>query len=252
MFTKNLVDVILPAYNSERFIIKTVNSIINQTYTNWRIIIIDDASTDKTLVLLNSFYKSFLYKKKILIIKNLTNKGQAYSRNIGLENAKSEFVAFIDSDDIWMRQKLEKQIKFMKTFNYDFTYTDYKVSKDNISKIVYVPMSYNYSQFVLNTSIATSTMVIKTKIISNFFPINIRLCEDYLFKCKLLKEYNAYKCQGAYTKYVLRNNSLQSSRIRVLLSVWSINKHFNKMNIIQNLFSIFFISINSLIKYGIR
>jgi len=252
MFMKNLVDVILPVYNSESFIIKTVNSIINQSYSNWRIIIIDDASTDKTLLLLNSFYKSLIYKKKIFIIKNLINKGQAYCRNMGLKYSKSEYVAFIDSDDLWMREKLEKQIKFMKTFDYVFTYTDYKIFRNNKSKIVYVPMHYNYSQFVLNTSIATSTMVIKKKVINNFFPVQIRLCEDYLFKCKLLKENKAYKCQGAYTKYTLRKNSLQSSRMRVLLSVWSINKHFNKMNIIQNIFSIFFISINSLIKYGIR
>jgi glycosyltransferase involved in cell wall biosynthesis len=252
MLVKNLVDIILPVYNSERFIIKTVNSIINQSYNNWRIIIIDDASTDKTLILLNKFYKKFIQKKKILIIKNFINKGQAYCRNIGLKHSKSEFVAFIDSDDLWMRQKLAKQIKFMKNFNYFFTYTDYKISKNGKTKIIYPPLNYNYSKFILNTSIATSTMVINKQALKNLFPIKIRLCEDYLFKCKLLKEYNAYKYPGVYTEYILRKNSLQSSRIKVLLAVWNINKHFNKMNIMQNLFSIFLISINSLIKYGIR
>jgi teichuronic acid biosynthesis glycosyltransferase TuaG len=252
MFAKNFVDVILPVYNSEEFLIKTVNSVINQTYSNWRIIIIDDASTDKTIELLNNCYKKFIYKKKILIIKNIYNKGQAYCRNLGLKYSKSEFVAFIDSDDLWMRQKLAGQIKFMKTFNYFFTYTDYKITKNNKTKIIFAPMDYNYSQFVLNTSIATSTMVIRKQAINNLFPIKIRLCEDYLFKCKLLKEYNAYKYPGAHTKYVLRKDSLQSSRIKVLLAVWNINKYYNKMNIIKNLFSILFISINSLIKYGIR
>jgi teichuronic acid biosynthesis glycosyltransferase TuaG len=252
MFKKNFIDVILPVYNSEKFVIKTVNSIINQSFNNWRIIIIDDASNDKTLELLNDFYKKFIKKKKILIFKNFINKGQAYCRNIGLKYSKSEFVAFIDSDDLWMRQKLTKQIKFMKTFNYFFTYTDYKITKNSKTRIICTPVNYNYSQFVLNTSIATSTMVIRKQAISNLFPNKVRLCEDYLFKCKLLKKYNAYKCPGAYTKYTLRKNSLQSSRIRVLLAVWNINKQFNKMNIMQNLFSIFFISFNSLIKYGIR
>ena len=90
MFAKNLVDVILPVFNSEKFIIKTVNSIINQSYNNWRLIIIDDASTDKTLILLNKFYKNLIDKKKIIIFKNLINKGQAYSRNVGLKYSKSE------------------------------------------------------------------------------------------------------------------------------------------------------------------
>jgi glycosyltransferase involved in cell wall biosynthesis len=129
MSVKNYVDVILPTYNSEKFIIKTVNSIINQSFNEWRIIIIDDASSDKTLKLLNNFYKDFISKKKIVILKNTTNKGQAYSRNVGIKYAKSEFIAFIDSDDIWMPHKLSKQIKFMKNFNYSFTYTDYKVCK---------------------------------------------------------------------------------------------------------------------------
>jgi teichuronic acid biosynthesis glycosyltransferase TuaG len=252
MFAKNFVDIILPVFNSEKFIIKTVNSIINQSYNNWRLIIIDDASTDKTVTLLNNLYKNLIDKKKIIIFKNLINKGQAYSRNVGLKYSKSEFVAFIDSDDLWMPEKLAKQIKFMKDFNYVFTYTDYIVFKNNKDKTIHVPIDYNYSQFVFNTSIATSTIITRRHAISNLFPDKIRLCEDYLFKCKLLKKYSANKFPGVYTKYIVRKNSLQSSRIKVLLAVWSINKNFNKMTIIQNLLSVFFITINSLTKYGIR
>ena len=252
MFLKNLVDVIVPVYNSEKFILKTINSIINQNYTNWRVIIIDDGSTDKTVDLLNNFYKKFIIKKKIIIFKNQINKGQAYSRNIGLKYSKSEFVAFIDSDDLWMRPKLAKQIKFMNDFNYNFSYTDYKVFNNNKIKIAEAPLSYNYSKLIHNTSIATSTIMLRRVSISNFFLPEIKLCEDYLFKCQLLKKHNAYKCPGVYTKYIVRKNSLQSSRIKVLLAVWNINKNFNKMNIIKNFFSLLFISINSLIKYGIR
>jgi hypothetical protein len=95
-------------------------------------------------------------------------------------------------------------------------------------------------------------MIIKKKVINNFFPVQIRLCEDYFFKCKLLKKINAYKSPGVFTKYLVRNNSLQSSRIKVLWAVWNINRNLNKMSVVKNLMSIFFISINSLIKYGIR
>jgi teichuronic acid biosynthesis glycosyltransferase TuaG len=252
MSAKNLVDVILPVYNSEKFIIKTINSIINQSFNKWRIIIIDDASSDKTLFIIKKFYKKFILKKKLLLIRNLINRGQGYCRNLGLKYSNSEFVAFIDSDDLWMKKKLERQIRFMKTFNYVFTYTDYKVFNNDKIKIIYPPINYNYSKFVLNTSIATSTMILHKKIINNLFSTKIRFCEDYLFKCELLKKYNANKYPGIYTKYIVRKDSLQSSRKKVLLAVWNINKNFNKMNIIKNIFSILFISINSLIKYGIR
>jgi teichuronic acid biosynthesis glycosyltransferase TuaG len=252
MYKKNQIDIVLPTFNSEKFIIKTINSIINQSFRNWRIIIIDDASTDRTLSILNIFYKKFIKKKKILIVKNFVNKGQSYCRNIGIKYSKSKYIAFIDSDDMWSKKKLERQINFMIKKNYMFTYTDYKVLKNNKSYNICTPLNFNLFKFVKNTSIATSTMIISRKIITTFFPDKIRLCEDYFFKCMLLKKYDAYKCPGVLAKYLVRKNSLQSSRIRVLLAVWKINKNFNQMNIFENLLSIIFISINSILKYGFR
>jgi len=249
---KNYVDIILPVYNSKNFIIRTLESVVSQSYRCWKLIIIDDKSSDGTSILLNNFYKNSKFKNRILILRNKKNKGQGHCRNIGLKNSKSEFVAFIDSDDLWMKKKLEKQIQFMKDLNYSFTYTDYKISQDNKNKIIHVPASYNYNQFILNTSICTSTMIIPNEAINIYFPSKIRLCEDYFFKCKLLKQIKAYKFPGVYTKYLVRNNSLQSSRIKVLLAVWNINRNLNKMSVVKSLISIFFISVNSLIKYGTR
>ena len=252
MYKKNQIDIILPTFNSEKFIIKTVNSIINQSFRNWRIIIIDDASTDKTLSILKIFYEKLIKKKKIIIIKNLVNKGQSYCRNIGIKYSKSKYIAFIDSDDLWLKKKLERQIKFMIKKKYFFTYTDYKVLKNNKSYNIYNPLNFNLLKFVRNTSIATSTMIICRKVITTLFPNKVRLCEDYFFKCALLKKYDANKCPGVLAKYLVRKDSLQSSRIRVLLAVWKINKNFNQMNFFENFLSITFISINSILKYGFR
>lgn len=252
MYKKNQIDIILPTFNSEKFIIKTVKSIVNQSFKNWRIIIIDDASTDRTLTILKIFYKKLIKKKKIYIVKNLVNKGQGYCRNIGIKFSKSKYIAFIDSDDLWFKKKLEKQIKFMVKKNYLFTYTDYKVLKKNKSYNIYCPLNFNLLKFVKNTSIATSTMIICREAITSFFPNKIRLCEDYFFKCALLKKYDAYKYPGILTKYLVRKDSLQSSRIRVLLAVWKINKNFNKMNFFENFLSVICISTNSFFKYGFR
>ena len=252
MYKKNQIDIILPTFNSEKFIIKTVKSIVNQSFKNWRIIIIDDASTDRTLTILKIFYKKLIKKKKIILIINHINKGQSYCRNVGIKYSKSKFIAFIDSDDLWFKKKLEKQIKFMIKKNYFFTYTDYKVLKNNKSYNIYTPSNFNLVKFVRNTSIATSSMIICREVITTLFPNKIRLCEDYYFKCALLKKIYAFKCPNVLAKYLVRKDSLQSSRIRVLLAVWKINKNFNQMNIFMNLLSIIFISINSIKKYGFR
>jgi teichuronic acid biosynthesis glycosyltransferase TuaG len=161
-------------------------------------------------------------------------------------------VAFIDSDDLWVKNKLEKQIKYMLDYGYSFTYSDYKSIKKNEIKKIKTPNFFNYITFIKNTSIATSTMILKKKIMNNIFFPKLKICEDYYLKCQILKTNHAYKCPGVYSFYRLRDNSLQSNRLKVLLGVWNINKKLNNMNFINNLISIFFITYNSLKKYAFR
>lgn len=246
------VDIVLPVYNSEDFILDTLQSIINQTYKKWRIIIIDDNSNDSSVDIINRFIKKNLSQKRIIFIKNKKNRGQAFSRNLALKYCSSEFVAFIDSDDTWQKNKLKKQIKFMLKNDLFFSYSDYKIIKNDKIKIIKTPNFFNYKTFIKNTSIATCTMIIKRQILKNIFFPDLKLCEDYYFKCKILKFIEAYKCPGVYSFYRLRNNSLQSSRFKVLLSLWNINKSLNNMKFINNLISILFIALNSLKKYAFR
>jgi teichuronic acid biosynthesis glycosyltransferase TuaG len=247
------VDIIIPVYNSQKFITKTIKSVFRQTYKNWKLIIIDDASIDNTIKLVEKICKKVKKRRKITILKNNINKGQAFSRNRGLKHSKSEFVTFLDSDDFWDKNKLKNQIKFMLSNNYDFTYTDYKIIKNNKIKKITVPDCYNFKKFIHNSSINTCTMILKKKIIKNIYFKNLRFSEDYFFKCQILRKgYIAYKCPGSYAYYLLRKNSLQSNRLSVFFSLWAINKNLNKMNFLQNINSIFFIIVNSLKKYGFR
>lgn len=248
----NKVDIIIPAYNSQKYISKTIKSVFRQTYKNWKLIIIDDASTDDTKKILDTIYKKNK-KKKITILKNNINRGQAFSRNRGLKYSKSKFVTFLDSDDFWDKNKLKNQIKFMLRNNYDFTYTDYKVIKNNQIKKIIVPDFYNYKRFIHNSSINTCSMIIKKKIIKNIYFKNLRFSEDYFFKCQILRKgHIGYKCPGSYAYYLLRKDSVQSNRLSVFFSLWTINRNFNKMSFLQNIISIFFIIVNSLRKYGFR
>ena len=115
-----LVSIIMPSFNTGKFIKETIDSVINQTYRNWELIIIDDCSTDNT----NEVVKK-INDSRIIYLKNEVNSGAAVSRNKALREAKGRWIAFLDSDDLWKNDKLEKQINFMKKNNYYFSYTDY-------------------------------------------------------------------------------------------------------------------------------
>ena len=109
----------MPNYNSSEFIQKTIKSVLSQTFTNWELIIIDDNSNNKTKEIL----KKFARNKKIRIYFLKKNKGDGYCRLFGINKAKSKIIAFIDSDDLWKKNKLKLQYDFMQRNNYEFTYT---------------------------------------------------------------------------------------------------------------------------------
>lgn len=116
-----LVSIIMPSYNTAEYISASIASVQEQTYTDWELIIVDDCSTDNT----DEIVKPFLSDKRIKYIKNETNSGAAVSRNRALREAKGKWVAFLDSDDLWLPMKLERQISFMKNKGYHFSYTNY-------------------------------------------------------------------------------------------------------------------------------
>ena len=242
---KTKIDIILPNFNSSRFITKTINSILRQSYKNWQLIIIDDCSDKETKNLLKK-----ISKKKIKVYFLKENRGAGYCRNLAIKKSKSPFIAFIDSDDTWQKDKLKKQLGFMKKNNFSFSYTNYKTfgeKKRNVNN----PSKLNYSEFLRNTSIATSTMMIKRDMIGNIKFTNTKICEDFFFKCRLLKKVGHAFCLKQYlTNYRVRKNSLQSNNFRNFYWIWKINKNYNKLSIIENIISLIFISINSIKKYG--
>ena len=245
---KKTVSIILPNFNSSEFVTSSINSIKNQTYKNWNLIIVDDCSNDKTKKIL----KKFNNNKKIKIVWLKKNRGAAYCRNLAMKKAKSKYLAFIDSDDIWEKNKLEMQLQYMEQNNFDFTYTYYKTFGLKSHKIK-MPAKFDFNNFTKNTSIATSTVIIKRKIVQGIKFTETAICEDYFFKCKILKKIKyAYCLKRFLTRYRIRKNSMQSSMIKNFYWIWKINYKYNKFNILQNFRSLFFISFNSIKKYGLK
>lgn len=242
------ISIILPNYNSYEYVDKTIKSILNQSYKNWKLLIVDDCSNSKTRKIL----KKYLKNKKIKILWLKKNKGAAYCRNLALKKIKSPYVAFIDSDDLWKKNKLKFQINFMKKNNIMFSYTNYETF-DLKFKFIKPPEKFTFLEFTKNTSIGTSTMMLNRKIIKNAKFTNTKICEDYYFKCKILKYVGKAHCLKKYlTKYRIRVDSLQSNNLVNFFWIWKINRDYNNFNILENMISLFFISFNSLKKYGLK
>ena len=247
------VEIVLPNYNSAPYLEETIKSIINQTFKNWKLTIVDANSN----MLTKKVLEKYSVHEKINILWLKKNKRAGFCRNLAIRNSKSDYIAFIDSDDLWEKDKLYKQLNFMIKNKYDFTYTSYQPFKseekeNKLSEIIPEKL-FTYKKFVKNTSIATSTMIIRRTIIENTKFSNTKICEDYFFKCQILKKVQyAYCLLENLMKYRIRKGSLQSNKIRNLYWVWYINKKYNKMNLFENLLSIICISINSIKKYGFK
>jgi len=165
---KSFVDVILPNYNKAEFLEEAINSVTTQTYKNWHLYIVDDHSTDNSRQIIDKFANL----KNVTIIVLNKNKGPSFCRNYAMRISKSKYISFIDSDDSWKNNKLEKQIDFMEKNNLSFTYTDYTTFFDKNGKIktkrrTFLKDHFNYRTFIKNSSINTTTMIIARSILSS-------------------------------------------------------------------------------------
>lgn len=249
MSTLPTIDIIIPNFNKAKYLDQCLSSIISQTYKNWIIYLIDDNSTDNSKELLNNFKK--FNNIKIFILDK--NKGPSHCRNLGINKSNSEYVAFMDSDDFWPEHKLERQMKSIKKFNHDFSYTDYRFFfKDNLknTKKSFLPNSYDYKSFLNHSSMSTSSIIVKRTLLNqiNFKDVNH---EDYLFKCDLLRKGEiAFKAENTYVYYRINKLNRSSNKLRNIINLWKINKENNNLDFFSNMKSIIYISLNSLKKYG--
>ena len=249
------VDIIMPNFNKGNYLEEAIKSVINQSYKYWNLYIIDDFSNDLSKNILKKFKKN----KKIKIVFLRKNRGPSFCRNLGMSLSRSPFISFLDSDDYWPKNKLSSQLSFMIKEDVSFTYTDYisfyKENKKKFSKSTNIQNELNFKTFVRNSSINTSTMILKKEIIKNIKFKNIRKHEDYIFKCEILrknKNLSAKKFKYSYAFYRVLKNSRSRDKLKSVYYMWVYNRKFNKFSFVDNILSIFFISINSIKKYGLK
>jgi teichuronic acid biosynthesis glycosyltransferase TuaG len=244
------VSVIMPAFNSSKYIEESILSVLNQTYKNLELIIVNDCSTDETLIKIN---KLKLLDKRIILINNPKNLGVVSSRNIAIEIASGTFLAFLDSDDIWLANKLERQISFMVSNNYLFSYSQYEMFKDhdpNYRKLVKVPKKLNYNQAIKWTIIGCLTVVYNSDLLGKFKMPNLRHGEDSFTWISILKTgVIAYGLQENLAKYRKLNISRSSNKFRSLIYQYENYFRFLKLGFFRSIFYTINYSIKSFIKH---
>lgn len=247
----NLVSIITPAYNAEKYIKDTIASVIAQTYTNWEMIIVDDSSNDNT----NEIIKEYQQKeKKIRLITLLKNQGIANARNIAIQNARGRYIAFLDSDDIWEKEKLEKQINFMRKNNVYFSYHDYKLL--NLStkkeKIISVPKQLDYLTLLKgNRTGSCLTICLDRKIVDEINFPNAKH-EDYICWLNILKKYNliAFGLNEILGTYKVGKKSITSNKLQSAIWNWQVYRQSQKLSIIKSIYYMYFYIINGIKKYS--
>lgn len=212
----DLVSIIMPSYNTGKYIADSINSVLAQTYPYWELLIVDDCSSDSTLNVIDNFHDS-----RIVLFKNRVNLGAAVSRNYALSKARGKWIAFLDSDDIWVPEKLEKQICFMKKNNYAFTFTDYRTCINGKwmpyintgPNVVNERKMYDYCYF------STITVMYDREKIGLIQIANLRKNNDYAMWLQIIKKSNAYRLPECLSYYIKHDRSV-SSGSKVKLVKW--------------------------------
>lgn len=248
MELNNLVSIVTPSYNSSHFISETIKSVLSQTYQNWEMIIIDDCSSDNSNEIIEQFIQKDNRIKLILLEKN---SGPANARNVGIEYAIGQYIAFLDSDDIWLPFKLEKQIDFMQTNHLSLTFSSYAIidCKNSLIGQVDAPAELTFDGELKGNSIGNLTAIYdqiklgkrKFKCIGH---------EDYLFWLMIMQD--IYETKGmieTLAKYRFVNRSISSNKIRAAAWTWSIYYKELKLGFIQSTYYFICYCLKSLHKY---
>lgn len=205
-------------FNSENYISETINSIINQTYTNWELLLVDDKSTDSTLEVIQPYLNNY---SNIKLLKNEVNSGAAISRNKGINEAKGDFISFLDADDLWKPNKLEVQLAFMETEGCDVSFGSYDLIDEegaSLNKKICAIKVLSYDKLLKSNYIGNLTGIYNKKAIGVITTPDLRKRQDWLLWLFAVKKSGrpAKGVQESLAYYRVRNNSISSNKINLL------------------------------------
>ena len=240
-----LVSIITPCYNSEKFLDECISSVLNQTYQNWEMLIVDDNSSDNSSILIKSYSKKDERIKPLYLNDNI---GAAMARNKAISKAKGKYLAFLDSDDVWLPKKLEVQTNFMKKNNCSFVFSSYSVISDDDKPkyTISVPETITYKKYLKNTIIGCLTVMLDKEKFKKIEMPNLRSSHDMALWLNLLKqEKYAYGIAQDLAIYREHKSSNTSNKVRAIYDVWNVYRKHEKLNLFYSIYNFVFYAINA-------
>jgi glycosyltransferase, family 2 len=247
---KEKVSIIVPMYNAEKFIGKTIESVLAQTYQNWEMLIMNDVSTDNSLAIVSLYAKK---DERIKIVNTEKNVGVVKGRNFLIDLASGKYIAFLDADDYWHNEKLEKQIKFMKEKNASISCTEYTRVKENEEKIndVIIKEEISYNDMLKNNYLGCLTVIYDAKKIGKRYFKELEKNEDYVLWLEIVKDVNTiYGLKENLAYYRVLDNSRSSNKVKTAKVRWEIYRKIEKLSLLKSIYYFLHYAIRAVLKNG--
>lgn len=229
------VSIIMPSYNCKEYISYSIESVREQTYTDWELLIVDDHSTDGTVDLLKEWEKG---DGRIRIFYQTVNEGAAVARNIALAHARGRYIAFLDSDDRWKKDKLEAQLAYMMDNKYAFTFTAYEwidQKGEYLNKYIRAPKRVDYQTMLKNTIVGCLTVLIDRDQVGDFRMPNIRTRQDLATWLMILKRgFRAFGLNEILAEYRVGNESISKNKWKAAKNNWHVYRQIEQLNFLQS------------------
>lgn len=243
------VSVIMPSFNSSRHIEEAIESVLGQTYKNLELLVVDGGSSDETIQIISKLASE---DKRLKLIKNINDRGPAHARQVGIDESMGEYIAFLDADDYWMIEKVEKQLDFMQKNQKEFTYTDYRSVNEEGRKTscpIIMKDSYNLRQGLMYRGIGILTVMIEKKILSKeIISSRSKFAEDYFWWLLILKKgYVAYQFNYDSARYRVSKYSRSRNRYSHQLALWNIYKDSLNLSFVAAFCYYIFYMLNTII-----
>lgn len=233
-----LISIIVPVYNAEKFIRETMDCVIAQTYPCWELLLVEDGSRDNSVEIIETYIRDS-GEERIRLICQPENMGAAKARNRGLQEAKGRYIAYLDADDLWLPEKLEHELAFIREMDAAFVFTGYEFADENgkgTGKIVHVPETLNYRQALSNTTIFTTTVMFDTqKISKELLEMPVIKSEDTALWWKVLRNgYTAFGLDENLVKYRRPGKSLSSNKLEAVRRIWNLYRKAEGMGVLDS------------------
>ena len=231
-----LVSIVIPTYNSAKYINESIDSVLSQTISNWEIRIVDDCSTDDTYQILLPYLNKY---SNIHYYRLEENSGAHVARSVAIKQSVGKYIAFLDSDDLWLPNKLETQIGFMEENDIDFSCTAYRQNNEiNPSKVyaIYPPKRTDYKKMLrLSCPIGNSTVIYNQENLGKFTVPNIRKRNDFALWLKILKNTDyCYGLQNELTIYRIREDSISNNKLGLIKYHWELYFRIEKLGLFKS------------------